>query len=112
MVEWSGDRWQIDTDAESVGAAEQHVPVEFHAVSKWYGHVIGVNNLSLRLPTGRDRAARTQRRGQEHAAATGDRPAPAQPGRGARARASALEQRRAEPAASDFAPSKTRSSSG
>jgi ABC-2 type transport system ATP-binding protein len=27
-------------------------PVEFRAVSKWYGHVIGVNNFSLRLVQG------------------------------------------------------------
>ena len=26
--------------------------VEFRRVSKWYGQVIGVNNLSLRLPPG------------------------------------------------------------
>jgi ABC-2 type transport system ATP-binding protein len=26
--------------------------IEFLSVSKWYGHVIGVNNLSLSLPTG------------------------------------------------------------
>lgn len=27
-------------------------PVEFRSVSKWYGHVIGVNNLSLRVAPG------------------------------------------------------------
>ncbi len=26
--------------------------IEFHSVSKWYGQVIGLNNLSLRLPAG------------------------------------------------------------
>ncbi len=26
--------------------------IEFHSVSKWYGHVIGLNNLSLELPSG------------------------------------------------------------
>jgi ABC-2 type transport system ATP-binding protein len=26
--------------------------VEFHEVSKWYGNVIGINKLSLRIPTG------------------------------------------------------------
>jgi ABC-2 type transport system ATP-binding protein len=31
---------------------EQVSPVEFRAVSKWYGHVIGVNNFSLRLASG------------------------------------------------------------
>jgi len=27
-------------------------PIEFHSVSKWYGQVIGVNNLSLRVASG------------------------------------------------------------
>lgn len=31
---------------------EKPTAVEFHLVSKWYGHVIGVNNLSLRLAAG------------------------------------------------------------
>ena len=26
--------------------------IEFRSVSKWYGHVIGVNNLSLRVAAG------------------------------------------------------------
>ena len=26
--------------------------VEFHEVSKWYGNVIGINKLSLRIPPG------------------------------------------------------------
>ena len=40
-----------------------------------------MNKLTLGIPAGRDRPARAQRRGQMHAAATGHRPAPAQPGR-------------------------------
>jgi ABC-2 type transport system ATP-binding protein len=31
---------------------EQPAAVEFHRVSKWYGHVIGVNNLSLQVGPG------------------------------------------------------------
>jgi len=31
---------------------EKPAAVEFHSVSKWYGHVIGVNNLSLRVAAG------------------------------------------------------------
>jgi ABC-2 type transport system ATP-binding protein len=39
--------------APSAGAsAAGPAIVEFHAVSKWYGNVIGVNKLSLRVPPG------------------------------------------------------------
>src|SRR5271157_6038957 len=31
---------------------EKPTAIEFHSVSKWYGHVIGVNNLSLRVAAG------------------------------------------------------------
>jgi len=34
------------------GPAEVSPVVEFHEVSKWYGNVIGVNRLSLRVPAG------------------------------------------------------------
>ncbi len=34
------------------GPAEVKPIVEFHEVSKWYGNVIGVNKLSLRVPAG------------------------------------------------------------
>lgn len=34
------------------GSAEVNPVVEFHEVSKWYGNVIGVNRLSLRIPAG------------------------------------------------------------
>lgn len=33
-------------------SAEIRPIVEFHDVSKWYGHVIGLNKLSLRIPVG------------------------------------------------------------
>ena len=71
--------------------------VEFHDVSKWYGNVIGINKLSLRIPRRRHRAARSQRRGQVDAAATGHRPALRQPGDGPRPRPAGLEQLRAQP---------------
>ena len=31
---------------------EKPTAIEFHSVSKWYGHVIGVNNLTLRVAAG------------------------------------------------------------
>src|SRR5207253_5222965 len=34
------------------GSAEMSPIVEFRAVSKWYGNVIGVNNLTFRIPSG------------------------------------------------------------
>ncbi len=34
------------------GPAEVRPVVEFHEVSKWYGNVIGINSLSLRVPAG------------------------------------------------------------
>jgi ABC-2 type transport system ATP-binding protein len=37
---------------EVAGSAEVTPVVEFHEVSKWYGNVIGVNKLSLRVPAG------------------------------------------------------------
>ena len=37
---------------EPVQRTEKPAEVEFHSVSKWYGHVIGVNNLSLRVDAG------------------------------------------------------------
>ena len=42
-------RWITDPRTE-IDMSES--VIEFHSVSKWYGHVIGVNNLSLRLPAG------------------------------------------------------------
>ena len=32
--------------------AKDEPVVEFRSVSKWYGQVIGLNNLTLQLPTG------------------------------------------------------------
>jgi ABC-2 type transport system ATP-binding protein len=37
---------------EIAGPAEVTPVVEFEGVSKWYGNVIGLNNLSLRIPPG------------------------------------------------------------
>lgn len=37
---------------EVAGPAEVSPVVEFHEVSKWYGNVIGLNRLSLRVPAG------------------------------------------------------------
>ena len=34
------------------GPAEVTPIVAFHEVSKWYGNVIGINKLSLRIPSG------------------------------------------------------------
>src|SRR5262245_8269145 len=57
----SGLRRGRETRAEQVRtgetlmseSSESSAPViEFRDVSKWYGHVIGLNNLSLRLPAG------------------------------------------------------------
>jgi ABC-2 type transport system ATP-binding protein len=41
-----------DNAREIVGPAEVIPIVEFEAVSKWYGQVIGLNNLTLRIPPG------------------------------------------------------------
>jgi len=37
---------------EVAGSPEVKPVVEFHKVSKWYGNVIGVNKLSIRIPAG------------------------------------------------------------
>ena len=54
--------------------------IEFRSVSKWYGQVIGLNNLSLRLPAGVTGLLGPNGSGKSTLLATGDRPAPAQPG--------------------------------
>ncbi|HWT78197.1 MAG TPA: ATP-binding cassette domain-containing protein, partial [Candidatus Methylomirabilis sp.] len=46
MMTRSGQNPEPDQGTEKPAA------VEFHSVSKWYGHVIGVNNLSLRVAAG------------------------------------------------------------
>ena len=71
--------------------------VSFHEVSKWYGNVIGLNKLSIQVPAGVTGLLGPNGCGKIDAAATGDRPAPSQPGRGARAGPSRLEQSGAEP---------------
>ncbi len=37
---------------EIAGPAQVTPVVEFEGVSKWYGNVIGLNNLTLRIPPG------------------------------------------------------------
>ncbi len=41
-----------DLSREVAGPAEVAPVIDFRAVSKWYGNVIGLNNLTLRIPTG------------------------------------------------------------
>jgi len=41
-----------DVSRQIVGSAEVTAVVEFRGVSKWYGNVIGLNNLSLRIAPG------------------------------------------------------------
>lgn len=41
-----------DVSREVVGSSEVTPVVEFRGVSKWYGNVIGLNNLTLSLPLG------------------------------------------------------------
>ena len=43
--------------------------VELQNVSRWYGNVVAVNDVSMTLGTGRDRPARPERRRQDHGAA-------------------------------------------
>jgi ABC-2 type transport system ATP-binding protein len=44
----------LRSDGEPTASAKSPTPgvVEFRGVSKWYGHVIGVNNLKLGIPAG------------------------------------------------------------
>ena len=43
---------RIDEAGQIPGSIEVAPVVEFHEVSKWYGNVIGVNKLTLRIPPG------------------------------------------------------------
>src|SRR6185369_13006761 len=48
---------EVKVGAEGSGNGIQPVPVpppvvDFHEVSKWYGNVIGINKLTLRVPPG------------------------------------------------------------
>ena len=56
--------------------------VEFSGVSKWYGMVIAVNDVTLRLVAGNYGPGRSERCGQEHAHQAADRPVAAQLGNG------------------------------
>jgi ABC-2 type transport system ATP-binding protein len=42
----------LDVSGEIAGSAEMTTVVDFRGVSKWYGNVIGVNNLTFQVPTG------------------------------------------------------------
>src|SRR5437868_10244091 len=42
----------LDSTREVAGPAEVTPVVEFDGVSKWYGNVIGLNKLTLRIPAG------------------------------------------------------------
>src|SRR4029077_7190453 len=42
----------LDDSREISGSTEMTPIVEFQTVSKWYGNVIGVNNLTFNLPAG------------------------------------------------------------
>jgi ABC-2 type transport system ATP-binding protein len=42
----------LDTSREIAGPAEVTPIIEFDGVSKWYGNVIGLNKLTLRIPEG------------------------------------------------------------
>ena len=54
-----------------IGATVQPRPmVEVDGVSKWFGDVVAVSDVSFALGSGRHRAARTQRRRQVHDAPT------------------------------------------
>src|SRR5262249_13188565 len=48
--------WIVDMHSELprevAGPPEVKPVVEFHEVSKWYGNVIGINKLSVRVPAG------------------------------------------------------------
>ena len=72
--------WTLSTAREIAGPAEVTPVVEFDGVSKWYGNVIGLNKLTLRIPPGVTGLLGSQRGRQVHAAATGHRATPAQPG--------------------------------
>ena len=78
------------------GPAEVTPIVAFHDVSKWYGNVIGINKLTLEIGPGVTGLLGTERRRQVDAAATGDRPAAAEPGNGPRAGPKRVEQCGAE----------------
>src|SRR5205807_9346389 len=43
---------EVPRPAEVAVAMQVKPIVEFHGVSKWYGNVIGLNNLTLDIPSG------------------------------------------------------------
>src|SRR5262249_56059329 len=42
----------LEVQNQIAGSPEMMPVVAFHEVSKWYGNVIGINKLSLRIPAG------------------------------------------------------------
>src|SRR5690349_11131215 len=42
----------LELQSEIAGPAEMKPIVAFHEVSKWYGNVIGLNKLSIQIPSG------------------------------------------------------------
>ncbi len=42
----------LEPPSQNTGSAEMKPIVSFHEVSKWYGNVIGINKLTLRIPAG------------------------------------------------------------
>src|SRR3954466_11284353 len=45
-------RMAFESPGQIAGSAEVKPVVEFQDVSKWYGNVIGLNKLTLRIPAG------------------------------------------------------------
>ena len=81
-------------------------------VSKWYGQVIGLNDVSVKVPPGRHGSARSERRRQVDLHEAHHRPAQAEQGHGDGSRRADLGQSEALFPASGSAPSRTPSTSG
>ena len=92
---------------EVAGPAQVKPIVEFREVSKWYGNVIGINKLSIRIPAGVTGLLGPNGAGKSTLLqlATGQL-YPSQ-GDGPRARATGLEQSRRSIASSACAPNRT-----
>ena len=66
--------------------------VELTTVSRWYGNVVAVNDVTMTLGAGRDRAARPERRRQDDGAAHDGRLPAAVAGHGHRRRRADLAE--------------------
>ena len=62
----------LDTPREVAGPPEVTPVIDFEGVSKWYGNVIGLNKLTLRIPPGVTGLLGPNGARQVDAAATGD----------------------------------------